>query len=140
MSKIIVVDDDYATATLIKMLLEMEGYSVAATTTVANALAEPPGEVRAMIVDAYLANGESGLEFIRSVRQGETWLRADVPAILVSGDQRLTEEAKLAGADLFLLKPYSPDELTAHVARLAGVAEQDEPGGRDGMEKGVNDL
>lgn len=118
MATIVVIDDDYSTTTLIKMLLEMEGYDVVATTTVASALASPHEEVAALIVDCYLADNESGVAFMHAVRQGQTDFRADVPAILVSGDQRLEEEAKEAGANLFMLKPYSPNELTAEIKKM----------------------
>lgn len=118
MATIVVIDDDYATTTLIKMLLEMEGYDVVATTTVASALARPHEDVAALIVDCYLADNESGVAFLHAVRQGQTDLRADVPAILVSGDQRLEEEAKAAGANLFMLKPYSPNALTAEIKKM----------------------
>lgn len=119
MSTVIVIDDDFSTTTLIKMLLEMEGYDVVAATTVASALAGTHEDVVALIVDCYLADNESGIQFLNTVRRGETHFRADIPAILVSGDQRLEEEAKAAGADLFLLKPYSPNELTATIKKIA---------------------
>lgn len=123
MATIVVIDDDYSTTALIKMLLEMEGYNVVATTTVASALTEDDSAVAALIIDCYLADDESGIEFVRGVRMGRTGFQADVPAILVSGDQRLEEEAAAAGADRFLLKPYSPNELTAQVKQLVGTAE-----------------
>jgi DNA-binding response OmpR family regulator len=118
MSTIVVIDDDRSTTSLIKMLLEMEGYNVAASTTVAAAMADPHEDAVAMIVDCYLTKNESGIDFLHAVRQGKTDFRADIPAILVSGDQRLEEEAKEAGATLFMLKPYSPNELAAQIKML----------------------
>lgn len=122
MATIVVVDDDYSTTTLIRMLLEMEGYNVVAATTVAAALAECDSEVAALIIDCYLSDDETGIEFVRDVRQGRTHLSADVPAILVSGDQRMEQEAAAAGANLFLLKPYSPNELTTQIRRMVSAA------------------
>lgn len=118
MSTIVVIDDDSSTTALIKMLLEIEGYQVVATNTVASALAELQGDVGALVVDCYLADDESGVEFVKAVRQGKTDFRADIPAILVSGDQRQEMEAAKVGANLFMLKPYSPNELSAKIRML----------------------
>ncbi len=96
----------------------MEGYDVVATTTIASALDRPHGDVAALIVDCYLADNESGVAFMQAIRQGKTDFRTDVPAILVSGDPRREEEAKEAGANLFMLKPYSPNELAAEIKKV----------------------
>lgn len=118
MARIIVVDDDYSTSRLVKMLLEMEGYDVATCSEAGTALAEAEAGVNAFIVDCYLSGSESGLRLLEAIRQGETDVPSDLPIILVSGDQRLEDEAWSAGADAFILKPYSPNSLTDEVKRL----------------------
>lgn len=118
MARIIVVDDDYSTSRLVKMLLEMEGYDVAACSEAGTALAEADAGVNAFIVDCYLSGNESGLRLLEAIRQDETDVPSDIPIILVSGDQRLEDEAWSAGADAFILKPYAPNSLTDEVKRL----------------------
>lgn len=118
MARIIVVDDDYSTSRLVKMLLEMEGYDVATCSEAGIALKEADAGVNAFIVDCYLSGSESGLHLLEVIRQGETDVPSDIPIILVSGDQRLEDEAWSAGADAFIVKPYSPNSLTDEVKRL----------------------
>jgi len=118
MARIIVVDDDYSTSRLVKMLLEMEGYDVVACSQAKTALVEAEAGVNAFIIDCYLSGNESGLQLLEVIRQGETVVPSNLPIILVSGDQRLEDEAWSTGADAFILKPYSPNSLTDEVQRL----------------------
>lgn len=120
MATIIVIDDDPSTTALLKMLLELEGYGVVTAGSLASAQEQAPADAAALIVDCYLADNENGLEFVQAVRQGQTTFRADIPAILVSGDQRLEEAAQTLGSSRFMLKPYSPNELTAQIRKMLG--------------------
>jgi DNA-binding response OmpR family regulator len=118
MAKVIVVDDDPSTTTLVRMLLEMEGFDVDTSLNYEQALAAASADVATFIIDCNLAHGESGVALLRAIRQGETAAPNDVPAILVSGDQRLEDEALDAGASAFLAKPYSPVQLSEMVHLL----------------------
>jgi DNA-binding response OmpR family regulator len=118
MAKVIVVDDDPSTTTLVRMLLEMEGFDVDTSLNYEQALAAASPDVATFIIDCNLARGESGVALLRAIRQGETAAPNDVPAILVSGDQRLEDEALDAGASAFLAKPYSPVQLSEMVHLL----------------------
>lgn len=100
------------------MLLEMEGYDVVTSSEAGTALTEADAGVNAFIIDCYLSGSESGLRLLEAIRQEETDVPSDIPIILVSGDQRLEDEAWSAGADAFILKPYSPNILTDEVKRL----------------------
>jgi DNA-binding response OmpR family regulator len=117
MAKVIVVDDDPSTTTLVRMLLELEGFDVETSFNFEQALAAASAEVATFIIDCNLARGENGVDLLRAIRQGKTDAPNDVPAILVSGDQRLEQKALDAGASFFLAKPYSPVQLT-EVVRL----------------------
>lgn len=118
MAKVLVVDDDTSTTTLLRLLLELEGFEVDTSTSVPQAVAAAAEEIATFIIDCKLANGESGIELLRTIRRGETAARLDAPAILVSGDPRLEPAALEAGADAFLVKPYAPSHLTEMVREL----------------------
>lgn len=118
MSRIIVVDDDQGTTSLVKMLLEMEGYSVAAFNTVRSVLEEADNGVSAFIIDCYLGKEASGIELLRELRVHDNRAVKEAPVIMVSGDSRVESEARAAGADHFMLKPYSPNELSREVKAL----------------------
>lgn len=111
MPKIIVVDDDTTNVMLTQMLLELEGYSVAACTNLAQAYASAAKGADAFLVDVNLARGESGLELLRAVRAGKTAVSPNTAVIITSGDPRRQPEALSLGATSFLLKPYPPESL-----------------------------
>ncbi|HSM55388.1 MAG TPA: response regulator [Candidatus Sulfomarinibacteraceae bacterium] len=118
MSRIIVVDDDQGTTSLVKMLLEMEGYSVATFNSVQSVLEEAGNGVSAFIIDCYLGKKASGIDLLRSVRVHHNRAVKEAPVIMVSGDGRVESEARAAGADHFMLKPYSPNDLSREVKAL----------------------
>lgn len=118
MAQVIVVDDDPSATMLIRMLLEMEGYEVVTSFDRRSAIDAASAETATFIIDFNLGYGGSGVDLIRTIRQGSTGAPSTVPTILVSGDQRVEEEAIAAGADVFLLKPYSPTQLTETIHRL----------------------
>lgn|GEM_PF-3123362 len=77
--------------------------------------------VELVFVDPY-RYGEAGLDFIRWARTEPSYARS--PIIVVTGHAflRAVTEARDAGADYVIAKPYSPSVL---LERLIWVAEQD---------------
>lgn len=118
MCKVIVVDDDPSAAMLIRMLLEMEGFEVVTSFDRHSAIDAACSETATFVVDFNLGHGGNGADLIRTIRAGGTKAPCTVPTILVSGDHRVEDEALAAGADVFLLKPYSPSLLTETIHRL----------------------
>lgn len=118
MSKIIIVDDDPTNISLTQMLLELEGFTVATAADIATAvqLAEP--DTDAFIIDYHLARGISGKDLVHKVRKNETASSSDSVIIVTSGDYRREKEVLEAGANLFMFKPYPPQELIQHLQTL----------------------
>lgn len=115
MTQIIVVDDDNTNSSLIKMLLELDGFSVQTCEDQAKATAAASSDTKAFVIDCHLARGRSGLDLLRAIRAGETDAKVDTAVIITSGDYRQEDESLASGADLFLLKPYPPDALSATI-------------------------
>lgn len=118
MAKIIVVDDDYSTTALIRMLLEMEGYAVSTFTNTAEALTAATNGVSAFIIDCYLGKDAGGIDMLRAVRRHTDDAIRNAPIIMVSGDQRIAKTVMSEGADRFMLKPYSPNDLANEINQL----------------------
>lgn len=118
MTNVIVVDDDQANITLIKMLLELDGFTVGAYATVDEAKSHAAVDTDAFVVDYYLARGASGLDLLHAVRNGETAAPAQTAFIMTSGDYRREDDALEAGADRFLFKPYPPETLGQEIEKL----------------------
>lgn len=112
MTQIIVVDDDNTNSSLIKMLLELDGFSVETCEDQKKAEDSASLNTEAFVIDCHLARGRSGLDLLRAIRAGETKADSETAVIVTSGDYRQEEEAVESGANLFLLKPYPPNTLS----------------------------
>lgn len=120
MTKVIVVDDDHSTTILIRMLLEMEGYTVSTYASTDGALTDAADGVAAFIIDCYLGKDARGVDMLRAIRTHSDADIRSTPIIMVSGDQRLAQTVLGEGADRFLVKPYSPSALARELHELVG--------------------
>lgn len=116
--KVLIVDDDYGSAQLLQMLLEMDGFETSICSNNVEALSQTAEPIDAFIIDLYLAGGQNGLDLLHTIRNGHARVPAGTPVIMISGDLRKENEAYQAGADVFLIKPFSPRELSHQVKTL----------------------
>ena len=114
MTTILIVEDDAATARLLKILLEIEDFStwVATQPSVAEAMLREQ-QPDLVLIDMHLAHAE-GLNLLRIVRTDAAL--ATTAVVMLSGMDR-RDEALAAGADAFLLKPYDRAELVGTIQR-----------------------
>jgi CheY-like chemotaxis protein len=108
MPKVMIVDDDRTMVSLLKILLEMDGFEVVNVTHgrdfLPNVREEKPDIV---LLDVFLTNMD-GKELVAEVRRSEDL--SDLKVIMTSG-MDLADQCAQAGADAFLLKPYTPEQL-----------------------------
>lgn len=108
MPKVMIVDDDRNMVSLLKILLEMDGYEVINLTNgkdfVPKVREENPD---LLLIDVFISNtdGKKLVADLRATPDLET-----LRVIMTSG-MDLAEQCKEAGADAFLLKPYTPEQL-----------------------------
>jgi two-component system nitrogen regulation response regulator NtrX len=107
MKRVLIVDDEENIGRSLKLILEREGYSVAACTSFAEGRAFS-NRVDAYLVDVRLPDG-NGIDLLRQLRQSG----ADAPVIMISGHGTIADavEATRAGAFDFLEKPLSRDRV-----------------------------
>jgi len=110
MSKILLVEDHTYTHQLLRTLLEIEGFQVAACsnpleTTVLEAVSKEQPQVVLMDVHLKSANGIELLKKIRALSN------LDQPKVIMLSGEDLQYECLQAGADGFLLKPFAPAQL-----------------------------
>jgi DNA-binding response OmpR family regulator len=126
---ILVAEDDPDIAQLIGRYLQKAGWATHITSSARDALAyAKEHQVDLAILDVMLP-GMSGLELCRVLRSDRT--TADLPIIIVTA--RAEETDRIMGLDLgaddYLTKPFSPNELVARVRALLRRAQRGEPEG-----------
>ena len=107
--RITLVEDDHTMRRLLKTVLELEGYQVAACmekseTDIASNIVDDKPEV--VILDVHLASAD-GLAIVKQIRQ----CIGDSTKVIMTSGLPLKQECIQAGADDFLEKPFMPDEL-----------------------------
>jgi DNA-binding response OmpR family regulator len=112
---ILIVDDDPAITTLLKMSFELEGHVVMTAGSGAEAL-DLARQIHpaAMVVDVMMPEMD-GLELVRRLRANET--TADIPIVCCSARSMAgdVEAGMAAGADDYVTKPCDPFELVERV-------------------------
>jgi CheY-like chemotaxis protein len=119
MKRIVIVEDQADLRRLVRWSLEGEGYELLEVSNGAAAMAVLTSAKPALVLlDIMLPGGIDGLEICRRVRADPTL--ADMKVLLLSAlaQKRDREAGAEAGADGYLVKPFSPKELISTVARL----------------------
>jgi two-component system KDP operon response regulator KdpE len=128
--RILVVDDEPQILRALQMKLRAAGYVVETASTAQEALTKaamrPP---EAVILDVVLPDG-SGTDVCRELR---AWSGAPILVLSAVGEEREKIAALDAGADDYVTKPFSGDEL---LARLRAVLRRTTPSGQPVLEVG----
>jgi two-component system KDP operon response regulator KdpE len=111
-TRILVVDDEPQILRALQMKLRGAGYAVDTATTAREALMKagmrPP---EAVVLDLLLPDG-SGTDVCRELR---SWSTAPILVLSAVGEEKEKIEALDAGADDYVTKPFSGDELLARL-------------------------
>lgn len=115
MPRVMILDDDSTMSSLLRTLLQLDGFEPFSGPiggdVLSNVKAESPD---AVLLDVFLAQ-KDGMEILRGLKHDpET---AHIPVVMTSG-MDVSEACQGHGAEAFLLKPYSPDQLVEVLHRL----------------------
>src|SRR3972149_2049953 len=108
MPRVMIVDDDRTMLSLLKMLLELDGFEVVNVvdrSTVLQAIRTEGPDI--VLMDVFLSDAD-GVEVLSQIRASQDL--AEVRVVMTSG-MDLADRCAAAGANAFLLKPYSPELL-----------------------------
>ena len=110
--RILVVDDDAEIRDMLRRLLEADDYQVEAVSTAPDALAAVVREEPDLVLLDVVLDTEDGRDLLKEMR-----LICDLPVVFLTG--RGSEIDKVSGlkmgADDYIVKPFSPGELSARV-------------------------
>lgn len=117
MPKVFIIDDDMTMVYLLRTLLEMDGYEVAEVqdwdTIIETVQTESPD---LLLMDYFLPDLD-GLELLTQLRT-DTLLTET--RIIMSSGMDVSDQCMAAGADAFLLKPYTPEQLIETIKETIG--------------------
>lgn len=112
----LVVDDDSAVSAIVSAALERAGYTVRVARNCVSARHEMKRRApHVLVIDIGLPDG-NGLDIVRGLRPQS---QGGPAVVVLSGlrQERNVLAAFDAGADDFMVKPFSPEELVARVKR-----------------------
>jgi len=124
---VLVVEDETALLTLLRYNLEKEGFTVSAAHDGEEALLQlKEAKPDAVLLDWMLPR-VSGIEVCRQIRRTPAW--RDLPVIMLTarGEEGDRVRGLDSGADDYVVKPFSPNEL---IARLRAVIRRARPASR----------
>lgn len=117
-ARVLLVEDDPAVRNATSLLLSVEGYTVRAVSSLAEALAAARDAERIdlLITDYHLRSGETGLKVITALRE---ILGSSLKVLLITGDTSSVVRKLSADSSLRIIsKPVDADEMLAVLAAL----------------------
>jgi len=122
MNTVVVVDDDQVFSGLLKTVLELEGYQVIVVPWPDDVVPTVRQVMPVLVLmDVHTGRGDT-LGVLRELRTDEA--SNNVLVVMTSGMDR-SAECLAAGADDFILKPFSPSELLTKIADLIARSDSD---------------
>ena len=122
-AKVLVVDDSSLVRLYYRSALETAGFEIRQAINGIEAMEKVLSEsFDLVIVDVNMPRMD-GFTFLRSLRSGAADV-ATLPALMISTESRGQDiaEARVAGANFYLVKPVAEAELVQHVCVLTGTA------------------
>ncbi len=124
---VLIIDDEPNIRKTLSIALEAEGHRVVAVSNFKDAVAEASRRFFDMaLVDLRLGT-ESGLELIPALRTNCPWMKIVVITAYASIDTAV--EAMRRGAFDYLPKPFTPDQVTLLIRKIARGADPGTEGG-----------
>ncbi|AFY86132.1 MULTISPECIES: response regulator transcription factor [Chroococcidiopsis] len=131
--RLLLIDDDPNLILLVKDYLEFRGYEVITAENGREALEVLEQEIPDMIICDVMMPEMDGYQFVNQVRQDErtSW----IPILFLSAKGQSQDKIKglNIGADVYMVKPFEPEELVAQVeASLKQAYRQRQQSGGNG--------
>ena len=118
MTSVVVVDDDPDIRALVAMKLTNAGYSVTVESDGEAGLATALNEQPDLVVLDWMMPGLSGIEVCRALRDDPRTASTAVLLLTARAQEEDIERGFAAGADDYLIKPFSVRELATRVESI----------------------
>jgi DNA-binding response OmpR family regulator len=126
---VLVIDDDPQVRTLVSRLLRHEGYGVIDAADAASALQQVDERQPDLVLLDVVMPQVDGIDLLAEIRT-----RSAVPVIMLTalGDEADRILGLRSGADDYMVKPFSPGELTARIESVLRRAQMPAPAAANG--------
>lgn len=125
MTKLLIVDDNAEVRNLLRLTLSLRPYDIREAVNGAEALeiiyAWRPDII---LLDIMMPGEKDGLAVCREIKQHPEFKDTFVTMLTARGQQQDMHEGKDAGADAYLVKPFSPMELSVLIGRFVEQKQQ----------------
>ena len=121
-AKILIADDEVYMIRLLELTFKKGGYEIVSCRDGREALATAATARPQLIVLDVMMPGLDGLGALKQLKENPA--TKDIPVVVLSakGHALTKVEAELAGAAMFLAKPFSPNQLLGEVRKILGQA------------------
>ncbi len=119
-AKILVADDEIYMVRLLEMTFKKGGYEIISCRDGKEALALAASVLPQLIVLDVIMPGLDGLGALRQLKENPATKNIPVVVLSAKGHALTKVEAELAGAAVFLAKPFSPNQLLGEVRKILG--------------------
>ncbi len=121
MPKILIVDDELAMRTLLKEILEEFEYKGVELLTANNgeeAIESIKAEKPELVILDVLMPGMNGFEVCNTLKNKFGMKYVYIMMLTANGQEFNKQKSKDVGADIFMTKPFDPDEITKEAAKV----------------------
>lgn len=118
MNKILIIDDDLAICELIKINLELLGYSCDFSTDPIRGFALVKQEAPSLVILDVMMGDVSGYDIAKKIRSNEAIAKTPIIMLTALGELNNKLEGFNSGVDDYIVKPFEIEELKARVLAL----------------------
>ncbi len=128
MSRILIVEDDPSLVELLRYNLETEGYDVTVARDGEGGMEAIDAQDPDLVVLDWMLPNMSGIEICRQMRQRTATRATPVIMLTAKGEESDRIRGLETGADDYIVKPFSPAELTARIKAVLRRAHPEQSG------------
>ena len=123
MGSVLVLDDELDILNLVRIILSQKGYNVHVTSRIDEFYKLLDDNVGLILLDVVMPE-KTGIEICEEIKNDPD--KSNIPVIIfsASGSTEKRDEALKAGADAFLLKPFSITQLTEIVTQYYPISPE----------------
>jgi DNA-binding response OmpR family regulator len=117
--KILIAEDEPLILQTMELKLKKEGYEIIKCIDGLEAMQKLEEHSPDLVITDIMLPYSSGLEIVRKIKENEATKHTPVIVLSAMGQESVVEEAFSLGADDYLKKPFSLNELSIRIKKLA---------------------